>query len=94
MYVRPSANNLHTFTAAENSCFFDICLPNYTQSSHLRKITYFKDTNLFSVDGAMPLAEPDFNLKKSVITDLEYYTSVPQQIPGFGITELSYRGSI
>lgn len=31
LYVRPSVNNLHTFTAAENSCFFDICLPNYTQ---------------------------------------------------------------
>ena len=44
LYVRPSANNLHTFTAAENSCFFDICLPNYTTLSHDRKITYFRDT--------------------------------------------------
>ena len=30
LYVRPSFNNLHTFEAKENSCFFDICLPNYT----------------------------------------------------------------
>ena len=43
MYVRPSQNNMHKFIATENSCFFDICLPNYTPQSHLRKITYFKD---------------------------------------------------
>ena len=45
MYVRPSFNNLHTFEATENSCFFDICLPNYT-ADHFRKITYFKDIEL------------------------------------------------
>jgi len=43
MYVRPSFNNLHQFIATENSCFFDICLPNYTPDSHFRKITYFKE---------------------------------------------------
>lgn len=42
MMVRPSRNNLHQFIAEENTCFFDICLPNYTNDS-LRRITYFKD---------------------------------------------------
>ena len=40
--VRPSRDNLHEFVAEENTCFFDICLPNYTADS-LRRITYFKD---------------------------------------------------
>jgi len=42
LLVRPSNNNLHTFVAEEDSCFFDICLPNYTQDS-LRRITYFNE---------------------------------------------------
>jgi hypothetical protein len=42
MMVRPSVNNLHEFVAEENTCFFDICLPNYTADS-LRRITYFKE---------------------------------------------------
>jgi hypothetical protein len=42
MMVRPSKNNLHEFVAEENTCFFDICLPNYTADS-LRRITYFKE---------------------------------------------------
>jgi hypothetical protein len=46
MFVRPSVNNMHTFTATENSMFFDICLPNYTVNSHNRKITYFRDCAL------------------------------------------------
>lgn len=46
LFVRPSMNNMHTFTATENSCFFDICLPNYTPNSHKRRITYFKDLEL------------------------------------------------
>jgi hypothetical protein len=33
---------MHEFVAEENTCFFDICLPNYTADS-LRRITYFKD---------------------------------------------------
>lgn len=40
--VRPSLGNLHTFVAEEDSCFFDICLPNYTTDS-MRRITYFKE---------------------------------------------------
>ena len=42
MMVRPSSNNMHEFIAEENTCFFDICLPNYTADS-LRRITYFKE---------------------------------------------------
>lgn len=45
MMVRPSKNNLHEFVAEENTCFFDICLPNYTADS-LRRITYFKEIAL------------------------------------------------
>jgi hypothetical protein len=40
--VRPSRNNLHEFVAEENTCFFDICLPNYT-ADILRRITYFRE---------------------------------------------------
>ncbi len=42
LLVRPSEGNMHTFTAEEDSCFFDICLPNYTEDS-LRRITYFNE---------------------------------------------------
>ena len=42
LMVRPSRNNMHEFVAEENTCFFDICLPNYTADS-LRRISYFKD---------------------------------------------------
>ena len=30
LLVRPSVGNMHKFVAEEDSCFFDICLPNYT----------------------------------------------------------------
>lgn len=43
LFVRPSTNNMHEFVAKENSCFFDICLPNYTPLNHSRRITYFKE---------------------------------------------------
>ena len=43
LFVRPSTNNMHEFVAEENSCFFDICLPNYTPLNHSRRITYFKE---------------------------------------------------
>ncbi len=51
MMVRPSINNLHEFVAEENTCFFDICLPNYTADS-LRRITYFKEITAESVGAA------------------------------------------
>jgi cysteamine dioxygenase len=50
MMVKPSKNNLHEFVAEENTCFFDICLPNYTADS-LRRITYFKE---IETDAAVP----------------------------------------
>lgn len=43
LYVRPDVTNMHTFVAEEDSCFFDICLPNYTSVAHTRRITYFKE---------------------------------------------------
>ena len=42
MLVRPSCGNMHKFKAEEDSCFFDICLPNYSSDS-LRRITYFNE---------------------------------------------------
>jgi hypothetical protein len=42
MIVKPSLNNVHEFVAEEDTCFFDICLPNYSEDS-LRRITFFKD---------------------------------------------------
>lgn len=42
LIIRPSTNNMHEFVAEENTCFFDICLPNYSTNS-LRKITYYKE---------------------------------------------------
>lgn len=36
MLVKPSVGNLHSFVAEEDSCFFDICLPNYTTDSMRR----------------------------------------------------------
>merc|ERR1712096_110592 len=44
LLVKPSSGNLHKFVAEEDSCFFDICLPNYTnESSSKRKITYYNE---------------------------------------------------
>jgi hypothetical protein len=77
MLVRPSANNMHEFVAQENTCFFDICLPNYTTDS-LRRITYFKETG-----------EPDY---ANGLTELEYYTTPPKLPVNFEVHELSYRG--
>jgi len=94
MYVRPSTNNMHTFTAQENSCFFDVCLPNYSHSNHLRKITYYKDTNQSSVNASLPFSDPDLLSRQPAITDLIYDTCVPTDIPGFRINELSYRGTM
>ena len=42
LLVRPSCANMHKFIAMEDSCFFDICLPNYS-SDGLRRITYFNE---------------------------------------------------
>ena len=42
LLVRPSCGNMHKFVAEEDSCFFDICLPNYNGEA-LRRITYFNE---------------------------------------------------
>ena len=59
LYVRPSSNNMHTFVAAENSCFFDVCLPNYTETKHNRKITYFKDKEMMEGSAAEHILSED-----------------------------------
>jgi len=83
LYVRPSVQNMHEFVAQENSCFFDICLPNYTPVSHERRITYFKET------GANEL-----NTARGGTTELEYYTTPPVLPTNFSVNELEYRGAL
>jgi hypothetical protein len=94
MFVRPSFNNMHQFIATENSCFFDICLPNYTPQSHFRKITYFKDSNICSASAATPFADDDIKNKKAVITDIIYDTTPPVMPVNFKVTDLVYRGEM
>lgn len=81
LLVRPSVGNMHRFVAEEDSCFFDICLPNYSEDS-LRKITYFKDTN----EGK--------DCAYDHTTMLEYDTTPPVMPVGFEVKELSYRGDM
>lgn len=90
MYVRPSANNMHEFVAQENSCFFDICLPNYTNASHERKITYFKEdpAHAFDLTNAAGLPLTSRN------TELIYDTTPPQMPVDFKVHDLEYRGSL
>lgn len=85
LFVRPSQNNMHEFVAKENSCFFDICLPNYTPEGHSRRITYFKE-----VDHS--LADPSVSAIKSGITELEYDTTPPVMPVDFTVQEIDYRG--
>jgi hypothetical protein len=80
LYVRPSTNNMHQFIATENSCFFDICLPNYTSDTCLRKITYFKETGVI-----------DTSLKGG-LTELAYYTTPPVMPANFKVTDVPYKG--
>ena len=73
---------MHQFIAEENSCFFDICLPNYTPVRHERRITYFKET------GAN-----EENLARGGLTELEYYTTPPVMPAGLVLNEVSYKGN-
>ena len=83
LYVRPSTNNMHQFVAKENSCFFDICLPNYSPDGHTRKVTYFKDCC------------PNPAETRGGLTELEYYTTPEIAMPeGFEIHDIDYRGSL
>ena len=84
LMVRPSRNNLHEFVAEENTCFFDICLPNYTTDS-LRRITYFND-----ITQLPPITEGE--AFKPVITEIEYNTTPPRLPFNFEINEITYRG--
>ena len=83
LFVRPSANNMHTFVAKENSCFFDIMLPNYSPQETLRKITYFKEI------GA--------NQKKNAqggLTKIEYDTTPELGLPeGYNVSNVDFRGN-
>ena len=72
---------MHTFVAEENSCFFDICLPNYTPVRHERRITYFKET------GATPE-----NTARGGITELMYDTTPPVMPQGMVVADIPYKG--
>ena len=95
--------------AEENTCFFDICLPNYTADS-LRRITYFKDLTKEVPNGQERLAKcplQDFKLSEFADSILEMsseqvgdlrclaYDSTPPKLPvNFEITELPYDGDM
>ena len=101
MMVRPSTNNLHEFIAEENTCFFDICLPNYTSDS-LRRITYFKevDAAVSEVDklGIDPTTLADSTLSRSgTLEGLRFleYDSTPPRLPvDFQVADLPYIGEM
>ena len=89
LLVRPSSGNMHKFIAEEDSCFFDICLPNYTTDS-LRRITYFNE-----ISQQIPSeehGEKSETLDSEQKTILEYYTTPPVLPTGFDIADLEYRG--
>eukprot|EP00349_Pseudokeronopsis_sp_Brazil_P009705 CAMPEP_0202955856 /NCGR_PEP_ID=MMETSP1396-20130829/361_1 /ASSEMBLY_ACC=CAM_ASM_000872 /TAXON_ID= /ORGANISM="Pseudokeronopsis sp., Strain Brazil" /LENGTH=71 /DNA_ID=CAMNT_0049672587 /DNA_START=509 /DNA_END=724 /DNA_ORIENTATION=- len=69
---------MHTFTAQENSCFFDICLPNYTANS-LRRITYYEELE-------------DTETEKAGIVKMKFQTTPPKMPAGFDIAEVPYYG--
>ena len=77
LFVRPSTNNMHEFVAEENSCFFDICLPNYTPLNHSRRITYFKE-----------ICDEPSHVMKGGLTELEYYTTPPKMPVDFEVNDL------
>jgi len=80
---------MHKFVAEEDSCFFDICLPNYTSDS-LRRITYFNEISeqIGGQEGEQ-VGRPSHLAGN---TTLEYYTTPPVMPVGFDIAELDYRG--
>jgi cysteamine dioxygenase len=82
MLVTPSSQNMHEFVAEENTCFFDVCLPNYTADS-LRRITYFKEVN-----------NNIYKSKISNMTEFEYFTTPPKLPVGFDIEEIDFKGQM
>ena len=98
LLVRPSCGNVHKFVAEEDSCFFDICLPNYTSDS-LRRITYFNEVGEhLGCDGHAHESDHEHvKTDKSCenTTLLEYNTTPAIAMPnGFNIHELSYQGDM
>ena len=85
LFVRPSENNMHEFIAKENSCFFDICIPNYTSACASRRLSFFKDTQLNNFD---------LSVKKGGITELEYYTTPPVMPDKMDVVDLDYMGKM
>ena len=84
--MRPSVGNMHKFVAEEDSCFFDICLPNYTTDS-LRRITYFNEIS-------EELGGNSQSGNSSTRTYLEYNTTPPIMPVGFDVVDVDYRGDI
>jgi cysteamine dioxygenase len=82
LVVRPSASNMHQFVATEDSCFFDICLPNYTPVDASRRITFFEEEH----EDPMAL--------QGGLTDLVWNASPPVMPIGFEVTDAEFRGDI
>ena len=75
LFVRPSTNNMHQFVAKENSCFFDIMLPNYSPEYILRKMTYFEE-----------VGKTRDNCTRGGLTRIQYNTTPELGLPqGFEI---------
>lgn len=87
LLVRPSCGNMHKFVAEEDSCFFDICLPNYSTDS-LRRITYFNEISEHI--GCDKEEKHDCDRR----TILQYNTTPPVMPVGFDVVDVEYRGDI
>ena len=79
---------MHKFVAEEDSCFFDICLPNYTSDS-LRRITYFNEIS-DHVTCSHSCKEEDSHDRR---IKLQYHTTPPVMPFDFEVAELAYRGN-
>ena len=88
---------MHTFYAEEDSCFFDIMLPNYT-GDHNRCITYFnelKEENCLQEPhcNGKDIAHDLFSHDKFGLTKLIYDTTPDLAMPtGMEVTPVEYRG--
>ena len=81
--------------AEENTCFFDICLPNYTADS-LRRITYFKEITDITEVKPETIADSTYNFSKT-IENLKFieYDSTPPKLPvNWEIADLPYIGDM
>ena len=79
--VKPSLGNMHTFVAEEDSCFFDICIPNYSMDIP-RKQTYF-----------LEVGEP-IDLNTHYETKIRYDTTPPTLPEGMEVADLDYVGDM